>query len=97
MGDWWGRLALAALATWRLSSWLWYEHSAQGVRAWLCRWPWAAQQLTCFWCVTFWLALPVALVAWLCWPVLVPLALSGVAILLSGGGRVIWREMIDDG
>jgi len=95
MADLWISLALAALATWRISAWLWYEHSAEGVRALLCRWPWAARQLACFWCVTFWVGLLCALVAWLWWPLLVPFALSGAAILLSGGGRIIWHEVVD--
>lgn len=90
-------LIMAALATWRLSAWLWYEKGGQGCRLWLCRWPWVAQQVSCFWCVTFWMALPVALVAWLWWYALIPFALSGAAILLSGGGRVIWREVVADG
>jgi hypothetical protein len=90
-------LLVAALALWRVSAWLWYEHGAQGVRAWLCRWRWAGCQVSCFWCVTVWMSIPVALAWWLWWPVLVPLALSGAAILLSGGGRVIWREIVDGG
>lgn len=89
-------LIVAALATWRVAAWLWYEHGAIPVRAFLCRWPWAAQQVSCFWCVSFWVALPVGLVAWLWWYALVPFAMSGAAILLSGGGRVIWREMVAD-
>lgn len=91
------RLIVAALATWRMAAWLWYEHGGECARAWLCRWPWAARQVECFWCVTFWMGLLAAFVAWLWWVALIPLALSGAAILLSGGGRVIWREMVDDG
>lgn len=97
MDDWLIRLIVAALALWRCSAWLFYEHGAQNVRAWLCRWPWAAQQVACFWCVTFWLSGPVALMAWMWWHGLIPLALSGACILLAGGGRVIWREMVSDG
>ena len=89
------KLALAALATWRLSAWLWYEHEAQGVRAFLCRWPWVCRQVCCFWCVTLWVGVLCGLVAWLWWYALVPFALSGAAILLSGGGRIIWRETVD--
>ena len=91
------QLIVAAFATWRIAVWIWYEHSGQRAREWLCRWPFCARQLACFWCVTFWAALPCALVAWLWWPALVPLALSGAAILLSGGGRVIWKETVSDG
>ena len=41
-----------------------------------------------------WVGLGVALVAWLWWYALIPFALSGAAILLSGGGRVIWKETV---
>jgi hypothetical protein len=95
MADWLSRSAVAILATWRIASWLWYEHGAEGCRGWLCRWPWAARQISCFWCVTFWVSLPVAVAAWLWWYALIPFALSGAAILLSGGGRIIWKESID--
>jgi len=94
--DGWISLAVAALATWRLSSWLYYEKGAEGVRAFLCRWRWAARQVCCFWCVTFWAALVCTVVLFLWWYALIPLALSGAAILLSGGGRIIWREMVSD-
>lgn len=97
MDDWLIRLIIAVLATWRIAAWLWYEHSAEQVRNVLCRWPWAENQLSCFWCVSFWVSLPVAAVAWL-WPwALLPFALSGAAILLSGGGRILWREMVSEG
>ena len=95
MDAWLTRLILAALATWRIAAWIWYEHAAEGVRAFLCRWPWLARQVACFWCMTFWAGLLCALVAWLWWPLLVPFALSGAAVLLSGGGRIIWRETVD--
>ena len=94
--DGWLKLAVAALAVWRISAWLWYEHGAEGMRRWLCRWGWAARQLQCFWCITFWVSLLVALVAWLWWYALIPFALSGAAVLLSGGGRIIWREIVED-
>ena len=87
-------LVVAALATWRVAVWLWTEKSGQGARELLCGWPWAARQVSCFWCVSFWAAVPCAIVAWLWWPALVPLALSGAAMLLSGGGRIVWKEMV---
>jgi hypothetical protein len=89
-------IAVAALATWRIAAWLWYEHGAEPVRCWLCRTPWLSGQVSCFWCVSFWVSLPVMLAWWLWWPALLPFALSGAVILLSGGGRVIWREVIAD-
>ncbi len=95
--DGWLRLIVAALALWRVSAWLYFEHGAQGIREWLCRSSFWAGQVCCFWCVTLWMSVPVALAAWLWWPALVPLALSAAAVLLSGGGRVIWHEMMDDG
>ena len=95
--DGWISLVVAALATWRMAAWLWYEHGAQGIRAFLCRWTWTAEQVCCFWCCTFWAGLLCLVVWWIWWWALIPLALSGAAILLSGGGRVIWREMVDNG
>ena len=91
---------VAALATWRISAWLWYETDGQQARAWLCQWPALAQRIDCFWCVTLWVALAVSPVVLLgAWWLLAPFALSGTAILLSGGGRTLWREMSnqDDG
>jgi hypothetical protein len=95
--DGWISLIVAALALWRVSAWLFSEHGAQGLRAWLCRSPFWAQQVSCFWCITFWMSIPVTLAWWLWWWALIPLALSGAALLLSGGGRIIWREMVDNG
>ena len=97
MGDWALRLAVGILATWRLACWLWRESGAQPIRALVCRWPWGAGQISCLWCVSFWVALPVTALAVWFWVPLVPLALSGGAMLLSGAGRTIWREMVDDG
>ena len=91
--DGWPSLVVAALALWRVSAWLWYEHGAERLRGWLCKWPFMARQVSCFWCVSLWLSVPIALIWWLCWPVLLPLALSGAAILLSHGGRILWTEM----
>lgn len=97
-----GVIAVAALATWRLAVALWYEHGPWN--AWdrlryragvyLDPPPFWGAQLKCFWCCTAWASLPVALVAWLWWPALVPLALSGAAMLLSGAGRIVWHEMV---
>ena len=94
-------LTVAALATWRISASLYYGKEFASLRR---RFTlaedadgqplsWAGRQLACFWCVTFWVAWPVALVAWAWWPMLVPFALSGGAVLLTGGGRTIWRTM----
>lgn len=95
--DGWISLIVAALATWRISAWLWYENSGEGARCILCHWPWAARQLSCFWCVSFWVSMLVLVVWWFWWWALIPFALSGAAILLTGGGRILWREMVDNG
>jgi len=94
-------LVVAVLATWRISASIYYGKEFEPLRR---RFTlaedadgqplsWVGRQLICFWCVTFWVAWPVALVTWLWWPVLIPFALSGAATLLSCGGRVIWRSM----
>lgn len=97
-------LTVAALATWRISASLYYGKEFHDLRYRAGAYntdahgeadTWPGGQFACFWCVSFWVAWPVALVAWLWWPALVPFALSGAAILLSGGGRIIWREMVD--
>lgn len=96
-------LTVAALATWRISASIYYGKEFEPVRQYFTLaedtdgqpLSWIGRQLTCFWCITFWVAWPVALVAWLWWPVLVPFALSGGAVLLSCGGRVIWRTMAE--
>jgi len=96
-------LAVAALATWRLSVAIWYEAGPWNIflnlrtRAGAHEDPpqgfWA-KQLACFWCVSLWCGLFCGIAAFLWWPMLVPLALSGAAVLLSGGGRIVWREMV---
>ena len=94
-------LTVAILATWRISASIYYGKEFEALRRYfalaedtggqpLSR---IGRQLVCFWCVTFWVAWPVALVAWTWWYALIPFALSGAAILLSCGGRVIWRSM----
>ena len=100
----WFKFTLAILATWRISASLYYGKEFDWLRY---RWMaeidedgvplnWLGQQIGCFWCVSFWVAWPVAALAWLWWPVLVPVAVSGGAVLLSGGGRVIWRAGQND-
>jgi hypothetical protein len=96
-------LAVAALATWRIASMLYYDHGPWDCFERLRLWAGAyvepkgfwGKQLACFWCCTFWAALLCAVTAWLWWYALLPFALSGAAALLSGGGRIIWREMVD--
>jgi len=96
-------LTVAVLATWRISTSIYYGKESEALRRHFTHaedadgqpLSWVGRQLTCFWCVTFWVAWPVALVAWAWWYALVPFALSGAAILLSCGGRVIWRTMAE--
>jgi hypothetical protein len=101
-------LALAILATWRLAELLYFEDDygpfnvAAMLRKWLDRlsaksrfWMLVNSELHCFWCCAFWAALPVTAIVAQDWRevILLPFALSGAAILLSGGGRIIWRKM----
>ncbi len=95
-------LALAILATWRIAAMLYYEHGPWDVwvrlrNAAALRSSFWDKQLTCFWCCTVWAALLVWPLYVYCTWILVPLALSGAAVLLSGGGRLIWREMTEHG
>jgi hypothetical protein len=102
----WLRVVLAALATWRVSVALYdgdffgplrYRAGAylgDGERGF-----WG-EQLHCFWCTCNWAALPCLLLALLpppCWWLLLWPALSGVALLLSHGGRIVWTIMRDSG
>jgi hypothetical protein len=95
------RFLVAALACWWLASALYYQKGPWGIWLRLRLWaqnhsPFLQEQLGCFWCCALWAALLVVwpLYIWAPWA-LVPLALTGAAILLSYGGRVVWREMAD--
>jgi len=96
-------LAVAMLATWRISASIYYGKEFEPLRRHFMLaenadgqpLSWIGRQLACFWCITFWAAWPVALMAWLWWYALIPFALSGAAILFSCGGRVIWRTMVE--
>lgn len=50
------------------------------------------KQLDCFWCVSLWSGLACTVLGLLWWPMLLPAALSGAAMLLSYGGRIVWHE-----
>jgi len=106
MDAWLIRLIVAALATWRLTTMLWYEFGPFDIFLRLRTAVGAHEQpprsflgklFACYWCLSFWVGLGCALVAWLWWYALIPFALSAAAILLSGGGRVIYEEMKGDG
>ena len=87
-------LIVGILATWRIAAWLYFDGDAKVLQAARARFEW----LSCFWCVTMRVAIvltPVILLDG--WYYLVPFALSGGAMLLSQGGRVIWRDMVDGG
>ena len=94
------KLTVAILATWRISASLYYGKEFEGLRYRLTAemdddgeplafW---GRQISCFWCVSFWVACVVCLVVAWWWYALCPLALSGGAVLLSYGGRTIWQE-----
>jgi hypothetical protein len=55
-------------------------------------------QLSCLWCVSLWVGI---IVTGICltraWLFLIPFALSGGAMILSGGSRTIWRATTDAG
>lgn len=95
------KFTVAILATWRISASLYYGKEFEGLRYRLTAGvddddvplSWWGRQISCFWCVSFWVARLVCPVAWWMWWTLVPFALSGAVILLSGGSRILWREM----
>ena len=99
-------MALAALATWRVTHLLWAEDGPADVLAGLRK---IAGQgvfgrlLDCFYCLSLWVAAPMAVLVTGLWPdrVLAWLALSGAAILIERmtADRVapppaLWREDI---
>jgi hypothetical protein len=74
-----------------LNSELWFKHNYF--------WEYILHQVECFWCISFWVSLPISLLIilpWHQWVILIPFALSGVATLLSGAGRTIWRASNDN-
>ncbi len=95
-------LLVACFATWRIAAMLYYEHGPWNVWRHLREWadefsPFWSQQLNCFWCCTGIAALLVLpFYLWFPWP-LYPVAFSGAAILLTHGGRIIHKEMLDHG
>ena len=102
------RLVVAALATWRITALLYYDYGPWDMclrlREWAGVWmvdgegkpmTFGGKLFTCFWCLSLWVGLFVTLLAFVCWWLLIPFALSGAAVLLSGGGRVIWRSMAE--
>jgi len=92
----------ACLATWRIAAAVYYEYGPgdvfRGLRDWADEYsPFWSKQLNCFWCCTLWAALLVLpFWLWFPWP-LYPLAFSGAAVLLSSGGRILWREISEHG
>lgn len=98
-------LIVAVLACWRFTTLLYYEQGPWDcfdrlrykVGAYLPEEQrgFLAKQLSCFWCISLWVGLFVTLIWWLWWYALIPFAISGAVVLLSGGGRVIWHEMVD--
>lgn len=101
---WWLTMSVivGALATWRVAAYLYTDKGLFGemqrLRDRISHGDgWLLEQFTCFWCLSIWAAIFVTPVALIAWPMLVPVAFSGVAILLSHGGRTIWRYIESDG
>ncbi|RPJ40037.1 MAG: DUF1360 domain-containing protein [Planctomycetaceae bacterium] len=96
-------LAVCVLATWRLAAlfyfdagpWDGFERLRYRAGVYAEPRPFWGKLLGCFWCLTLWSGLLCGIAGFLWWPVLLPLALSGAAVLLSGGGRTIWRSMVE--
>ena len=93
---------IACLATWRIAAALYYEHGPWDMWVKLrnhaaLNSPFWDKQLNCFWCCTGLAALLVLpFYLWFWWPLL-PVAFSGAAVLLTQGGRIVWREMTEHG
>jgi len=94
----WFRLALAALATWRITAYLVYEKSGDWIRD--AAMIWAVDEfdvpktfwgriLNCFWCTSLIVSGVCGGMAFLpIWWVLLPFAVSGLAILLNHLARI---------
>ena len=98
----WIQLALAVLATWRVTHLLAAEDGPGDIlvklRARLGR-SFAGKLMDCFYCLSLWIAAPAALYitrSWLDW-LMVWLALSGAACLLErlGGSPVVMQPMTE--
>ena len=92
----------AILATWAIAAMFYFEYGPWDCFAKLRNWAalnsefWHSQ-LECFWCCTRWAAL-LAFLLYLVAPILLyPLAFSGAAVLLTHGGRIVQKEMLDHG
>lgn len=55
----------------------------------------AGRLLSCYWCIASLVGAVLALVALVEWRVLTPFAFAGGAMLLSHGGRTVWRMQND--
>ena len=97
-------LLVMALATWRISCLFFYDNGPWDVFERL-RYrvgvykepqPFWGKQFSCLWCMSLWAGLVCGIAGFLWWPILLPFALSGAAMLLSYGGRIIWKEMVED-
>jgi hypothetical protein len=88
----WLRLVVAVLATWRLTHLLASEDGPGDVIATIRQWlgdSFFGKLMDCFYCVSLWIAAPIAYLLmnqWREWPLLW-LALSGAACLLEKPGK----------
>ncbi len=88
-------LLIVSLATWRLACLLHAEDGPWAIFDRLRYWagtyrepqPFLGQLLGCFWCLSVWIGLLCGLIGYYAWPVLLPFALSGAAILLDAAIR----------
>lgn len=95
---WWGSTALlvGALSTWRLSAFLYTDKGIFGIMQKIRnhiaeRDDWITEIFACFWCISLIVGFIISPLLLIAWPIFLPVALSGAAILLSHGGRIIWR------
>jgi hypothetical protein len=94
-------LVVMALATWRIAALFFFDSGPWDVFERL-RYlagvykdpqPFWGKQLSCLWCCSLWSGLFCGICGIIWWPILLPFALSGAAMALSSGGRMLWHKM----
>jgi len=96
------QIIVGILATWCVSALLYYWNGFEWLRCRVgvyevdehdCPISFCGRLLHCFWCVALAVSVPIAVLAYTAPLLLLPFAYAGGAMLLSKGGRVIWRGM----
>lgn len=96
------QLVVGILTTWCVSALLYYWSGFDWLRCRAgvyqtdergCPISFCGRLLHCFWCVALVVSIPVAVLVCVAPLALLPFAYAGGAMLLSHGGRVIWRSM----